>query len=82
MKITLGPTAQLVQLETPTGGTIEARVWEGDYHGEPVQALIVRLAISKDAPARVHEAFEQALKETTPPKPYHDGAWPARMVLP
>lgn len=83
MKITLSPTSQLVQLEAAGGGgTIEARVWEGDFEGEPVQAVIVRLAVSKDAPAGVHEELERVLKETPAPAPYHSGPWPARMVLP
>jgi hypothetical protein len=46
MKITLESTSKVVELKTPRGCIIEARVWEGHTEsGIPVHCYVTRIAV-------------------------------------
>jgi len=46
MKITIEPTAAIIELEGPNGGRVEARVWEGTTDkGTPVTLYVTRVQV-------------------------------------
>lgn len=77
LQINLKPTRARVELVT-NGGTVEARVWEGQSAGGvALQALIVGLAATDQAEQLV---LESELKELPGPIPNHT-AFPPRMTI-
>ena len=73
MILTLESTTEIVD-----AGGLQCRVWEGTTAaGVKVQALIVRLAVHKDADA---SQFELELLEQRPPST-GPRAFPLRMIL-
>jgi hypothetical protein len=79
MKITIESTSKVVELKPP-GTPVQARIWEGDFEGTTVHLYVTRIAVPKDAPPAVLEAFERALLEQRAPSP-EVAAIPARMIL-
>lgn len=79
MKITIENTSRIVEVRTPGGGSIEARVWEGTTEsGIPVHCLIAEIAVHKDYD---RSQFERELRETRPPSSAAVQVFPLRLVL-
>ncbi len=68
MKLTIEPTSKLVELETRSGATMPARVWEGTTEdGTEVHLFVTRVAVPKAAPLAEHQRFEGALQVVKEP---------------
>lgn len=69
MRISIEPTSKIVELETPSGGRMPARIWEGTTdRGTPVHCFITRIAPTiVDPPDNVVREFTSSLGETRPP---------------
>jgi hypothetical protein len=81
MKITIESTSKIVELQTITGGKMQARIWEGTTDdGVPVHCFITRITptIPKDDPRQ--KAFVRELRETRAPSPEID-VYPLKMIL-
>ena len=77
MKITISPTAQLIDING-----VQCRVWTGaNEYGTRCDLFIARVVISKDEPAEAQAVFERELTEKRPPATATN-VWPARMILP
>lgn len=76
MKITIEPTAQIVDLNNG----VQARVWTGvSDRGTRCDLFIARIAVSMDEPVEAQRVFERELLERRAPSV--NPAWPARMLL-
>lgn len=85
MKITVESTTQIVELVTPSGGVVNARVWQGKTeNGTPVQLFVTRIApeIPKSHPDidRLTADFERELQRQADPRPSVQ-AIPLRMII-
>lgn len=79
MKVTLESTDTIVELKTPNGGIMSARLWEGlTASGIPCHAFITRIAVHKDLDA---SQFERELQETRPVSKELTGVYDTRLVL-
>ena len=78
MKVNLHSTSKIVQLDTASGASMPARVWEGQTeNGVPVIAFITRIAAERDADPT---EFEAELQQHEPPTPAVQ-QWPLRMLI-
>jgi len=74
MRMTIESTKQVID----TGGGMTVRVWEGRTEsGTAVTVFVVRVAVSKDEPAEVHERFARELAEQREPAQW----WPGRLIF-
>jgi hypothetical protein len=78
MKVTIESTTKIVEIQTPAGAWIEARVWEGKTEtGIPVHVYVTRIA----APTTENlSQFEQELRVCRAPSASLQ-ALPLRMIL-
>jgi hypothetical protein len=77
MTITIHPTTNIVELQTPTGA-VPARIWEGQTEsGIPVHCFITRIAptIPRDDPRQ--KEFQETLQEQEAPTV----VYPLRLIL-
>jgi hypothetical protein len=83
MRIALTSTTKMVELETPDGGHVQARLWEGTTDsGIPVHAFITRIAPSIESPSLdVTKQFDDELTSCAPVSRRLDRSYDARMLL-
>ena len=78
MKVQLESTTKIISLTTADGGTVPARIWEGETEsGIAVHAYITRIAVHKDDDC---SQFEAELEECRKPS-FEVEAIPLRMIL-
>ncbi len=85
MKIIIESTPKIVELRTPGGSSMQARVWQGETEGGvPVQVFVTRIApeISVDDPDidTLTEQFERELRRQADPRPTVQ-AIPLRVII-
>lgn len=78
MKIQIESTTKVIEMRTPDGSLVPARIWEGHTEsGIPVHCYITRIACHESAD---QEQFKRELTETRVPSP-EIAAIPMRFIL-
>lgn len=81
MIIAVESTDKIVELVTPDGHVVPARIWEGKtLTGIPVHVYITRVAVVEGQPEHVYAHFERELQATRAPTPAV-AAIPRRRIL-
>lgn len=81
MKITIESTSKVVHIQSSSGDSVPARIWEGTTErGTPVHCYVTRIAVDKEASAEALNDFERDLKETRAPSAAVQ-AIPLRLII-
>lgn len=79
MTVTLHSTTKIVTLQTATGGSVSARIWEGQTDtGIPVHAFVVRVGVDRSEDT---SQFERELEACVAPSATVDSVYQSRVVI-